>query len=618
MFIRALVRSDAAIAAAIFLVSAAIGSAAYVRAFRSGPRPFFYQSYFEPAVMVACGKGFLLAQPTPGPPEMRAFLNEERDRFSCDELPRDLQVGTTGLYQRPWRYLLTMVAIAWKVLGITWSGLWPLLGLLFGTTTLLAYALSRLIVGRVAAVVCAAALSVSPLQLANLPNLRDYAKAPFTLALLVILVALVVRPRRGRDVLLLALAYGVILGIGYGFRTDLLIDIPPLLIAIAFFLPGGVLRNAAVKAGAVVCFATGFLIAGWPIISTVVGSGGCQWHVALLGLTSPFDAALGVHGGSYGWGHLYNDNYVWANVTSDATRFRPDLGYIEYCSHEYDVASWDLYRRILATFPADMVTRAYASALQVVGLPFARLGSLRVAGPLLAAAFVVAAAAGSMRLALFTVLALGYFAGYPALQFHPRHYFPFEVIGWLLLVWAVERLAVGRFPETLRRGVVWTAIALLALALPLWALRAYQQRRVTALLEAYAASPTDPLVVAPPGTPRPTAMEVVADLGRGRARFIEVTAESCRPGATITFRYDPAYPETDFTTTEPLAGGGPGPTRVFEPVFETFTGVAVSDPSCVVRAATVRDADRLPLQLPVQLSSDWTSLRQYQQISVIR
>src|SRR5581483_3194077 len=363
---------------------------------------------------------------------------------------------------RPWRYLLTMVAIAWRVLGISWSGLWPLFGVLFGATTVLAYGLGRLIVGRIAAAACGLALSVSPLQLANLPNLRDYAKAPFTLALLALLVALVIRPRRARDVLLIALAYGMVLGIGYGFRTDLLVDIPPFLIAVVCFLPGGLLRNAALKAGAVACFAIGFVAAGWPIISTVVGSGGCQWHVALLGLSSPFDAALDVHGGSYGWGHLYNDNYLWAAVSNDATRFRPDLGYIEYCSHEYDVASWDYYRRILLTFPADMMTRAYASALHVVSLPFARLGALRVIGPLLASAFVVAAGTGGRRLAWFAVFVIVYFAGYPALQFQPRHYFPFEVIGWLMLAWAIERIAVRGVPQTLWRGVVWALIALAA------------------------------------------------------------------------------------------------------------------------------------------------------------
>src|SRR6059036_3838233 len=96
-------RTDALIAAALFLLSAIFGSAHYARAIRSGPHPSFYQSYFEPAVMTACGKGFLIAQPQPAPPALRAFLDEQTDRFSCDELPPNLRVGPTGLYQRPWR-----------------------------------------------------------------------------------------------------------------------------------------------------------------------------------------------------------------------------------------------------------------------------------------------------------------------------------------------------------------------------------------------------------------------------------------------------------------------------------------------------------------------------------
>ena len=88
-------------------------------------------------------------------------------------------------------------------------------------------------------------MCLSSLQLANLPNLRDYAKAPFTLALVMILIAMVVRPMAPAHVLLLSLAYGLVLGIGYGFRTDLLVDIPPFLIAVALFLPGGLLREPA-------------------------------------------------------------------------------------------------------------------------------------------------------------------------------------------------------------------------------------------------------------------------------------------------------------------------------------------------------------------------------------
>ena len=187
--------------------------------------------------MIACGRGFVISQPQP-PPALEAFLREQRDRFSCDELPVGQRVGTDGLVQRPWRYLMTMVGVAWRVLGISWSGLGPLFGVLYGATIALAYGLCRLMAGRIASVASAAMFCVSSLQLANLPNLRDYAKAPITVGLVVILVALAVRARRNRDVLILSLAFGLSAGVGYGFRTDVLVDIPPFLLTVALFLRG--------------------------------------------------------------------------------------------------------------------------------------------------------------------------------------------------------------------------------------------------------------------------------------------------------------------------------------------------------------------------------------------
>jgi len=633
---RARVLRDAIVAALLFAAAAWWGAATYDRYIRSGRHPFFYQSYFEPAVMTACGRGFLVAPPGQQPPALRAFLAERTDGFSCDELPRDLRVGTEGLYQRPWRYLMLSVAFAWMLLGISWSGLGPLFGVLLGSTVVLVYAACRLVVGTAAALACAAAIAVSPLQLSNLPNLRDYAKAPFTIALLVVLVALVVRPWRTRDVLALSLLYGVLLGVGYGFRTDLLIDIPPFVVAVAVFLPCALAERIPVKLAALALCAGGFVAAGWPIISTVVERGGCQWHVFLLGLTSPFDDALRVHGGSYHWGHMYNDEYVWANVSSFAGRARPDLGFIEYCSHEYDVASWAYLREILARFPADMLTRAYAAALHVVDIAFARLRLPLWAGVAAAAAFVAIVSASSIRLALFSVFAILYFGGYPAIQFLPRHYFPFEFAGWLIVAFLVERgvtalrasrgaPAAPSVPAWHRLAVVGAVVAA-AIVMPLWMLRAYQNARVRSLLASYVAAPAAPLPIGAdgpgryrvPGRPPPhTTALALATLGREDARFLDVLVDAnrCQPGTTVTFVYDASHPEIDFTRRVALQPGA-GPTRLFEPVYSAFAGIDVSDPapSCAVQASVVRDRAAVPLLLEAELSAGWESQPQYQRI----
>ena len=595
------------------------------------------------AVMVACGRGFLVAQPQP--PALRAFLHEEIDRFSCDQLPPDVHIGTEGLYQRPWRYLMTSVGLAWRLLGISWSGLGPLFGVFYGATTVLAYALFRQVAGRLASLVCAAALCLSPIQLANLPNLRDYAKAPFTVALVLILCALVLRTRRARAVLLLSLGFGVVMGIGYGFRADLLIDIPPFLVALALFLPGGVLRNVGLKAAAAALAAVGFLSTAWPIITTVVAKGTCQPHVFLLGLTTPFNEPLGVAGGAYSWGHLYDDEYMWANVSTYATRFRPDLGYIEFCSREYDAASWDYARHILATFPADIVTRAYAAVLHVLELPFQRIPFARILGPAIAVAFVLTVGADSLRLALFALFVILYFCGHPAIQFLPRHYFPFEFVTLAMIAFFADRgmrrvmsdgptLRTMVTPARLRRTAAFAALAAVVLVLPLAALRPYQQARAGALLGAYAAAPVLPLQVdevAPgqlrvpidPHASRRSAIETIADLGRERARFLEVVVDGpvCRPGTTVTFRYDPAHPEIDFSHTVTLPASGAA--RVFEPIYSGFIGVDLSDrsPACRSRIALVDVGDRgsrFALLLSAILPLDWRAQPQYQHIASIR
>jgi hypothetical protein len=636
-------RPEAALSAVIFMVGAMVGTTYYSRFVAKGGRPFFYQTYFEPAVMLACGKGFLIAPQQP--PALRAFLFQETDRFSCDQLPRDLKVGTEGLYQRPWRYLMTAVAITWRIVGISWSRLAPLFGVLYGTTTVLVYALARLIVARIAAIACAAAMCASTMQLANLVNLRDYAKAPFTMALVLILVVLVMRPWRARGVLVLSLCYGLVMGIGYGFRGDLLVDIPPFLIAVFLFLPDGVFRHLALKSAAAAAFVAGFVIAAWPILWTVVSRGGCQWHVFLLGLADQFNEPLGVSGGAYSWGRLYKDEYVWATVSSYAQRVRPDLGYIEYCSHEYDVASWDYLRHILTTFPADIVTRAYASTLRVLDLPLQRFVPLQHAGPLAAAAFVSIVSTKSLRLAFFASFVILYFGGHPAIQFLPRHYFVFEFITFLIVVFLIERgvrlgIAVAARNRVdrwwsgaqVRSIAICAATLVAALGLPLVLLRSYQHGRVSRLLHAYVDSPTSPMgmhSIAPGQFRLPDArdaghkseVDAVTALGRARVRFLEADVDlgMCRPGTTVTFHYDRTFPATDLSYAVPLrTSTGPArPTRLFEPVYDGFRGVDVSDasPACALRFWVLNDVDRFALLLPAQLSPGWESQPQYQRIT---
>jgi hypothetical protein len=250
-------------------------------------------------------------------------------------------------------------------------------------------------------------------------------------------------------------------------------------------------------------------------------------------------------------------------------------------------------------------------------------------------------------LALFAAFVILYFGGYPAIQFLPRHYFPFEFITLAILAFLIERgvrvgIALARKSRAdrpastakVRPVAVCAVILATALLAPLGLLRWYQNTQASHLLESYVASSTSavPLQAGAPGRFRlrddnvrkPTQIEAIATLGRATARFVETAldAGACRPGTTVTFQYDPTYPATDFTQTvllQTVTHAGQ-PTRLFEPVYAGFRGIDVSDPSsaCVPRVSLVDDLDRFPLLLSVQLPPGWESQPQYQRIAQIR
>lgn len=608
-----------------------------------GNTPEFYQSYFEPAVMVACGRGFVTS--TPQPAALGEFLSRRRDTFDCRELPADLKVGREALVTEAWTYLQYTVGWAWRLLGISWSGMGPLFGVLFGGSMAVAYGILRLGMGRVLAMLCVAGLATSPLHLTNLPHLRDYSKAPFTLALVLILGVLVTSPVRRRLLLGLAAAYGAVLGLGYGFRTDLLIDLPVIVAALFLFVEGRLRDHLLLKGLASAVFLATFIVVSWPITSAVYAKGGCQWHVALLGLQSPFEARLGMAPAPYDFGYVYADGYVIRGVQGFARRTQPAGAPTPiYCSHEYDVQSGNYLMALVSTFPADFVARAYASLRQIVEVPYqpqpppaaawlapvfdvrqAVLEPLRSWGGVIAGVALLITSAASIRLGVFLFCFLAYFGGYPAVQFQERHYFHLELIGWWALgcvvqhvVTAAREVSSGRqvLAPLVRQAAFRAAVVIIPGALALGGLLAgarwYQQRQVSQLFAAYIAAPKVPL--------EDPAARLTGIQPGDWPQFLEIDLDErrCEPRPSVTFRYNAADLNGDFTRTIAVGrpSSGSGLTRIFLPVFESFTGVEVSDrsPGCLSGAYRVTDLGSLPLLLSATLSPDWQSQALYARI----
>src|SRR5947207_6771909 len=89
---------EAVIVLAVFASASIWGATYWNRSLQAGRQPQFYQAYFEPAVMFACGRGFLLAHPTI--PAVQDFLEQKTDRLSCDQIPAGAGLSDYGLYQQ--------------------------------------------------------------------------------------------------------------------------------------------------------------------------------------------------------------------------------------------------------------------------------------------------------------------------------------------------------------------------------------------------------------------------------------------------------------------------------------------------------------------------------------
>ena len=651
---------DAVVVVVLFTGSLLVGQAA-MRGFRAaGAEPSFYQTNFEPAVMMACGRGFVTSPVIP--PALTDFLNLRRNEFDCALLPAAMtERALTSPANANWYYLYGAAAAVWKVTGVSWTALDVLVSGMSAVGTVLLYGLFRLVAGAGLAGLMAMLLTLSPANLTHLLSLRDYSKAPFVLGGVLILATLVMRPMRRTATLALAGGYGLVVGIGYGFRGDLAIMVP-FGAAVAFlFLPGGLRRHAGRNTLAMLVLLGAFLLSAWPILNALK-LGGCQYHFSLLGLTEPLTNELRLTPSIYRFGEHMTDTFADLKTGDYAARAlgapAPRL-----CTAEYDTASGQLYFDLARTFPADFVVRAYASVLMIlrVGLaipaamlpmaPFAdsptltgayRLASaitspISVLGVLITLAALGVAWASSIRLGLAMTTFVLFLAGYPAIRFDERHWFHLRFIPWwaaaLLMTqaWHWRTVAIDR--QRVVPGVAGLAVLLVALVAALGLVRTVQSGRVRDLLQAYLAAPTEPL----PTTMRAgDAMHVewqpredaTPPFHRGSDMLVvTLAAPECRGEGTleVAATYDADVPSRDMMTTlhVPRPAVGAEATRLFIPVFSQgiadhlelrFSGLRIAGApvSCLGQVARMTRDRTTPVWVDAQVAAGWQNQPLYE------
>lgn len=540
-----MLRKEIAIALLVAFSAAAVGMV-FVSTW--GRTPHFYQEVFGPAVMWACGRGFVEPEPGQCPsldgflhPDVRAGHPPVADRFDCGELPAQMKTSPLIYFQKAHRYLLFAAAVLWRIFGVAWSALVPLYGLLFGAAALALYSLFRLGMGRTWAAAGALLLAVSPVQLNNLVRLRDYAKAPFLLGALFLMALIVVQQMSRRARMALCTLGGVWLGLGLGFRMDVSVAMPAFCLCILVLSPGAVRETWVERVAGVLLLCAGYAAVGAPMLLAQGGSS--KYHYFLMGQAEIYDQRLGVGGAPYQSVHRYFDSETLAAVQAHALNQSGAAHHYDFFTPEYDAMGKQVVRRLLETFPADQATRAYAAVVRTID----ELGSgaesaaprevsnafvkqmyalhIRVMGlltryaryALLASLLLLAAY--NLRLGLASLFLILYFAGYGAVQFASRHYFYMQFLSlWpvmFLLCTGTKHLAAARVEtarkrwresitgappwrwKPLRRVAVFVAAALLIIFPPLYTLRWYQAQQAAKLLEQYDAAPRETVATLP-------------------------------------------------------------------------------------------------------------------------
>jgi len=663
-------RSDSCLTAAL-CVSAFLLAKWYLPVYRAGGGiPRFYQDQFAPAVMLACGRGFVNIDSL-NVPQLDDFLYQRAESLRCDDLPASITLKPLTSLQGATRYLMIAAGLVWRGTGVNFHALDGLIAACFAVAIAAAFVGVRLACGRTIALVVVLLWMFSYRHLENLPHLRDYSKAPFFMGLLAAM-ALVMVERSARSLMAVGAVFGAVQGLGFGMRTDIALNFVPFFIALFAAAMFGKMQSLRWRLACAAVSVGMFVLVSLPILRSYA-SQSSLWHIALLGLTAPYDENLniGFPRPAYTFPYAYNDSYIETVVRAYWKRTHPSDPLLMVLTRPYDRACQDYFFRLATNFPGDVITRAVASVARIVNLPFwlpdgvvpvgivnptlkslwqfrGQLAqSVNGSGLVLVLAALTVVGIRTQWLVGIAFFLMCYWGAFPALEFQGRHIFQFELVVLALLAWAgavivgaIRAIVIrssggsGVTATNVLRSAVTVGILVAATAATLTAARAYQIPKARRFLTAYDHAPAT--IIEPTAIPlKDGSVRLAVDLFRpteARADVDEVLLKAefdfaaCGDPAAVNpaFSYDVTDPFlAAFARVTPLEDLGPPPTRVFLPVYSVvrdwtvvaqFAGVDVPAAFArCVRLSRIDDTTSLPLVLPVTVAPDW-SRKLYQRV----
>lgn len=484
--------------------------------------------WFSPALGEALGWGFRVPSLDESP-AAREFLELKRSHLTADDVaPLKRQLWPDHISLQHVR-LFQFTGLLWRVFGISWTVMQAGLVALFALTAVIVYALFRQALGRFLS--CAATLLFisAPFTLCMVSSPRDFSRAPFLLGAMLLMVLLLKEPLSIRRHARLSAILGIVVGVGFGFRHDLLICLPIGLVVLGLLARGPSL-TLRWRCMAALSFLLLYQVGAGPVLGSISDKGSPTALHILTGLPATAEDDLGIGRASYERIYISSANFIDATIAGFARRAYGTAVPIDLNSPEYANVCNALLAEFFIHFPADALTFCYASGLRVMGgfaaqtqpfdiasqFPLLRAVStfweplarhLDWFGPFYGILALGLLASRNWRLACSMALVVACFLFYPALEFQWRHIFHLAIapVGALAVACGLSYITVQAIRRNGWRGAwsqSWPRIRtatgfLVCMAflfwIPLQAARAYQGWRLNALYEEYMQLPVEPL-----------------------------------------------------------------------------------------------------------------------------
>jgi hypothetical protein len=568
-------------------------------------------------------------------PQWTAFLERKIRFFPCDAISgfRLFEIGTSWEVQR---YFHVALYEWFRLVGRSIEGFITFQSLSYAATCVIAYLIFRLGMGRVVALVCAAAMVWSPSHLAMAGLPVEYAKAPWVLAAVWLCGVIVLRGAAHRPLAWPAAALGLVTGVGIGFKPDLIAVVPLAVLTPALFAGGR--RRQSLTAALLV--ATGVAVGGGSMLyRSFLGPNGSAFPIQVIGGQDWQTESLHATNSFYDYGVTWDDTYVDEMINSYGRRVLGITARLRFFTREMQRVANHALVDLWTTFPGDLVLRVIAAVFRVLWL--------NGLSPLVALAGLFVVLCRDRRQGWFVLFATVYLGASVSLVFQRRHIFHLEFVPWWLAGVVAQAVLLAAAP--LREAIcerdwsgVWGARdrlvkpasgAALSLALVgagtwglLTAARQVQQARMIRLVDHYVQMPREPHRVTSTGAAAGNVSLRIDALTAADNAYL-IVAFQCRERGVIRVASKYAPPIADWSNWNRdfsvICVDAGQESTMMVPVYQPgaayrFDRLVMSevDAASIVSVSTMRTDPSVTLWPDLLLPADWRARRWFETMKV--